>query len=319
MPKVSVLVPNYNYERFLSLRLQSIADQTYRDFEVILLDDASTDKSPEIMRQFAARYGWLLAPNTSNSGSVFKQWNKGLKLARGEYVWIAESDDYADPRFLETLVPVLENNPKCGIVYCESLKIDAGGNPMGEVRPTAFGTRSERWNHDFTASGQDEISNFFIQESTIPNASAVLFRRKFYEIAGGIDESFRLSADYKFWASILATSDLSYIATPLNFFRSHGATTRSKTRAWEHLAEMLRVMQFMAGRTSVPNEAMQDLHGRIGILFLYAFLSERPTWPKLKESWRLARGLGFRPSVRALSGMAAHIGRGIRSRIKPKS
>src|ERR1700712_406276 len=97
-PKVSVIVPNYNHMLYLKQRIDSILAQTYRDFEVILLDDASVDGSVKILEHY--RYNLKvkhIVLNTQNSGSTFAQWEKGLQLAQGDWVWIAESDDYADP------------------------------------------------------------------------------------------------------------------------------------------------------------------------------------------------------------------------------
>src|SRR5215467_1498105 len=107
MPKVSIVVPNYNHARFLPQRLNSILGQTFQDFELILLDDSSTDDSRSILSQYTADPRVRIEFNELNSKSPFKQWNKGVRLARGEYVWIAESDDYADERLLERLVPLL--------------------------------------------------------------------------------------------------------------------------------------------------------------------------------------------------------------------
>ena len=94
-PLVSVIVPNYNHARYLEQRLDSVFGQTYPNFEVIILDDSSTDNSLEIINRY--KYNPHLSQivvNKTNSGSVFKQWAKGLSLAKGEWIWIAESDDY---------------------------------------------------------------------------------------------------------------------------------------------------------------------------------------------------------------------------------
>src|SRR5246127_2931841 len=104
MPTVSVVVPNYNHARFLPERIESILRQSYQDFELILLDDCSSDDSRAILSQYADDPRVRLEFNAVNSGSTFKQWNKGVRLARGKYVWIAESDDYADERLLQRLV-----------------------------------------------------------------------------------------------------------------------------------------------------------------------------------------------------------------------
>src|SRR5580658_382186 len=101
MPTVSVIVPNYNHARFLHRRIDTILAQTFQDFELILLDDCSTDESSSILREYGSDARVRLEFNEVNSGSPFKQWNKGVRLAQGKYIWMAESDDYAAPRLLE--------------------------------------------------------------------------------------------------------------------------------------------------------------------------------------------------------------------------
>ena len=93
--------------RFLRRRIESVLCQTYQDFELILLDDCSSDESRSLLSEYAGDPRVRIEFNEVNSGSPFKQWNKGVRLARGEYVWIAESDDYADERPPEKLVAQL--------------------------------------------------------------------------------------------------------------------------------------------------------------------------------------------------------------------
>lgn len=102
-PLVSVIVPNYNHASFLVERLESIYNQTYKNIEVILLDDCSTDNSREILSYYAKKYAHktITLFNDVNSQRVFRQWNKGLNVAKGELIWIAESDDYCELDFLE--------------------------------------------------------------------------------------------------------------------------------------------------------------------------------------------------------------------------
>src|ERR1700757_580323 len=130
-PKVSVIVPNYNHARFLRQRLDSIVGQTFQDFELILLDDCSSDDSQSILSNYADDSRVRIEFNVVNSGSTFKQWNKGVRLARGKYVWIAESDDYADERLLQRLVDALETNEKVTYVYCRSWRVMEDGRRDG--------------------------------------------------------------------------------------------------------------------------------------------------------------------------------------------
>ena len=101
-----------NHARFLPKRVDSILGQTFQDFELILLDDCSTDDSRSILSKYADDPRVRIELNEVNSGSPFKQWNEGVRLAHGGYVWIAESDDYADEKLLERLVAVLDAGPK---------------------------------------------------------------------------------------------------------------------------------------------------------------------------------------------------------------
>src|SRR5512136_264482 len=107
MPRVSVIVPNFNHAPYLTWRIDTILGQTFPDLELLILDDGSTDRSRRIIEKYRGRPRVSIQVNPVNSGSVFRQWEKGLSLAAGDYVWIAESDDWAAPTFLERLVPVL--------------------------------------------------------------------------------------------------------------------------------------------------------------------------------------------------------------------
>ena len=97
MPRVTVVTPNYNHAKYLPERIDSILAQTFQDFELLILEDASTDNSREVIESYTGHQNVRAAFNKENNGSPFKQWNLGLSQAKGEYVWFAESDDYADP------------------------------------------------------------------------------------------------------------------------------------------------------------------------------------------------------------------------------
>ena len=108
MSQVSIIVPNYNHSRYLHRRLDCILNQTFTDFECILLDDASTDNSVEILEQYVNRDSrFKLFINQVNSGSTFAQWNYGVSLSKGKFIWIAESDDIADNTFLKKMTSFL--------------------------------------------------------------------------------------------------------------------------------------------------------------------------------------------------------------------
>lgn len=122
--KVSVIVPNYRHSRFLKHRLRSIFTQTRQPHEIIFLDNASPDDSVEVARRLALEspVPMTIIVNERNNGSTFRQWMKGLGLATGDLVWIAEADDACRPQLLERLVPEFYD-PEVVLAYCQSATI----------------------------------------------------------------------------------------------------------------------------------------------------------------------------------------------------
>jgi len=129
--KVSVIVPNYNYARHLKMRMDSIFGQRYPIYEVIVLDDASSDDSLQVLENLRIESGhdFKLVVNRENSGSVVRQWLKGVELARGDLVWIAEADDFADPDFLDHVASQF-GDPDVVLAYSESRQVDGSGQVL---------------------------------------------------------------------------------------------------------------------------------------------------------------------------------------------
>lgn len=225
-PRVSVVVPNYNHASYLRQRIDSILDQTWQDFELIILDDCSPDGSRDVIREYAADPRVRVAFNDSNSGCVFRQWNKGIGMASGELVWIAESDDYSDPRFLETMVNRLDANPNVGIAFCNSYRVCDGEISLPHER--WFREFADQYHSDFVANGASYVAAQMLFTNTIPNASSAVFRKSIAGEAGLADDSFLLSGDWLFWIRLLSFSDLAYVCAPLNYYRYHQATARHK-------------------------------------------------------------------------------------------
>lgn len=128
LPRISVIVPNYNYARYIEERLASICNQSIPIFELIILDDASTDDSfQRISRWLSVTHtDARIIVNRTNSGNVFVQWRQGISLASGDYIWIAEADDLSDPDFLEAVLPPLISGDAV-LSYCESQQINSDG------------------------------------------------------------------------------------------------------------------------------------------------------------------------------------------------
>ncbi|MGA7496740.1 MAG: glycosyltransferase [Isosphaeraceae bacterium] len=243
MPRVTVITPNYNHARYLPQRLESILNQTFQDFELIILDNASTDNSREVIQSYTSDPRVRAIFNAENNGSTFKQWNLGLSHANGEYIWFAESDDYADPTLLETLVDRLDRHPNVGLAFCQSWAVDENSNILYNfVDYFAGSSPSPRWRKDYINSGPDEAMNYLFWYNTIPNASAVLLRRGILERAGGVPDDLLLAGDVMTYINVLSISDIAFVSDPLNFHRQHPDTVRGRTLKQGIVARELRVV-----------------------------------------------------------------------------
>lgn len=224
-PLVSVIVPNFNHARYVRQRIDSVLAQTFSDFELILLDDCSTDNSPDILlayRNHPAVSQVLL--NTRNSGSPFLQWEKGIRLARGRYVWIAESDDATDPDFLKVSVEQLERHPEARLCITGSHVIDSDGKPL----PMEF----DQWEEDGEAviyPSREYLQTHMLKINSVYNASMAVFRRE-----GALEalcpEFLRMHycGDWLFWTEQIRKGAIIEIHRKLNFFRKHIANTTAR-------------------------------------------------------------------------------------------
>lgn len=230
-PLVSIVIPNYNYSRFLDERFRSILEQGCDDCEIIFLDDASSDDSVQVARE---RYGQHIdhfVVNETNTGSPFVQWNRGARIATGEYLWIAEADDYCAPGFLEKMLKALQASPSIGLAYCTTVPVDTEGKVLdaGFFHWYVSDLDANRWHSDYTANGREEVLHYLGRKNTITNASGVVFRREAYVNAGYAPENMRMCGDWLAYCRILEKSDVTYVAEPLNFHRQHPAKQTNKS------------------------------------------------------------------------------------------
>lgn len=230
-PLVSVIIPSYNHEKFLKERIDSVLNQTFQDFELIILDDLSPDNSREIIESYRAhpKVSQIIY-NEKNSGSTFFQWNKAvLSLAKGDFIWIAESDDVADPKFLEALVFVLKNDHNILIGYTQSSRMNENGKITGSWLDWTY-TLSEgkKFEHSFIMDGYEYVEKYLIHKNTVPNASAVLFKKSAYIASGGAKTELKTNGDWDLWIKIITQGNVYYHRDELNNFRYHSSSVIAK-------------------------------------------------------------------------------------------
>ena len=218
---VSVIIPNYNHARYLDARIQSILNQSYRDFEIIILDDCSTDNSKDVIEKYRDNeFVTHIVYNEHNSGSTFKQWENGFELAKGELVWIAESDDCCDNRFLENLVPKFDNG-KVVLAFSRSMQID-------DERELGMYPTQRKINVSFDMGGKKFIKEYLAKSNIIVNASSAILRKDAIKNISKNYYTYKGCGDWLFWIYIAEQGDVCYEAKCLNYFRQHLSNTTSK-------------------------------------------------------------------------------------------
>ncbi|MCH5327827.1 MAG: glycosyltransferase [Coprobacter sp.] len=221
--KVSVIIPNYCHSRFLRERIDSVLAQTYEDFEIIILDDCSTDNSREIIESYRPQKKIShIEYNDKNSGSTFIQWKKGFELARGEYIWIAESDDFADRRFLELCLGALEQDTRCTVAYADSLYVDAQSRIISRVR-------KKKRKLYACEQGRRFVKKRMLRTNSIYNASMALFRRDALPASDDFTR-YRYAGDWLFWAQVALSGKVVHVCRDLNYFRQHEIKVSNQAR-----------------------------------------------------------------------------------------
>lgn len=237
-PLVSVIVPNYNHAKYLDERIGSILRQTYQNIEIIILDDKSPDNSVEVIERYRSNPKVShIVLNDKNSGSTFIQWHRGMELAKGELIWIAESDDTCEPDMLEELIHGYLAHPTCTLLYVLSIFMDGDG--------TVYGKRLPERKPKFM-SGDKFIRKYLSMGNAVSNASSAIFKR---ESALNCEKSYmkyKGGGDRLFWIEIAEQGDVYKVNKQLNYFRRHKnvVTTRASLDG-TNMKEAVKTYQYL--------------------------------------------------------------------------
>lgn len=250
---VSVIIPNYNHARFLDERIQSVLNQTYKNLEVIILDDNSSDNSIEIIDKYRDNpFVSHIIINKENSGSTFKQWQKGFELAKGDIIWIAESDDSCDNTLLEKLISVYTTNHAV-LAFCKSSKYDEAGILYEYDFQNSL-------RDDFCIGGKVLIKNVLCRLNIIANASSAVFSKQAALQINPQYAEMKGLGDWLFWIELAECGTVCYLSEPLNYFRFHSTNTTNRLLMQgislierKKLYNYLVIQKYLQGRSKIHN------------------------------------------------------------------
>lgn len=196
-PKISVIIPTYNRVHFLQEAIESVFRQTFQDYEIIVIDDGSSDNTKEMISKLGHKIRYFYQDNRGRSSAR----NHGIQMARGEYIAFLDSDDVFLPEKNAIQVKALDDNPEYGIVYSHALTMDEKGNPLGMS-----------WQGNL--SGWIYPMNLFIKNCLITTPT-VMVRANVLKHIGGFDENMHMCEDLDLWRRIARLYPVLHILSPL--------------------------------------------------------------------------------------------------------
>ena len=279
--KLSVIIPNYNYANFIIERIDSILMQTYPIYELIILDDCSTDNSIEVIEEKIKTIDKSIkvqfVKNEKNSGGVFKQWKKGFDLASGDFIWIAEADDTAENNFVEELIKPFDD-PEVVLSYCESARIDGENMLIREKSDDLYDMcRTGEWEKSYIWTGREENIYHLSVTNTILNVSSVLWRKKDYTDIFEKAGEFKVAGDWYIYYNILRNGKISWNSKPLNYYRKHGSSVCTDVQAQTEFDEICRLQDEISALYELPREIKTKQQMRRDLMY--------PLLPRKKIAW----------------------------------
>jgi len=270
---VSVIVTSYNHAEYLDQRMESLLNQTFERIEIIVIDDCSTDGSINVLEKYKKYPHIQIVALKENSGYA-NACNTGVSLCNGDYIMFAECDDYDEPEHIEKLVKYLDGVDNIGVAFCRSKMVDSRGIIYG----TDFQYREKSFKAQCTQNtllAKKVIQNYFLISCVIPNMSAALIRKKYFNRISGLSPLFRACADWDFWCRIAEHCDFFYIRSPLNYFRTHPTTVRSTFGIALPMSEIFSLLY--NAFSNLQLSFSERLRFRINVGFLWAnYLTSNP-------------------------------------------
>ncbi len=210
MPKVSVVISAYNSAKYIRATVESVLAQTFKDYELIVVDDGSTDETGQILHEYEGRLSYIYQENKKYSGAR----NTGIRAASGEYIAFLDSDDLWRPEKLEHQVAVMDRHPHVTLAYCQAVYIDPQGNP------TQFQGQGVKGASGSAPLIFDPLPELFF--GTMVTTSTAMVRRSTLQEVGPFDDAHIHGEDWELWVRLASKGPFAYLPEPLAQYRIYG-------------------------------------------------------------------------------------------------
>ena len=276
-PLVSVIVPNYNHARYLDQRMGSILAQGYGNMEILLLDDASSDDSRAVIARYCEQFPGKIRAilNERNSGNVFRQWQRGVEAARGDLIWICESDDFCEPDFLEQLVPSFADD-SVNMAFGRIQLCDAKGRfqPwLDEYRESAEGGI---WGKPITRPAAAWFRGGLGVSNVIANVGGCVFRRQ--SLPDGVwaqAQRYRVVGDWFLYLHLAGGGQISFVPDAVAYFRQHESNTSvSSAKRTSLYVEHEWVMRAMRAAWGTPEAQVRRFGEKLAYQYAHFGMPE---------------------------------------------
>ncbi|ASB48308.1 glycosyltransferase family 2 protein [Alkalitalea saponilacus] len=285
VPTVSVIITTYNRPRYFKEALDSVFNQTYNDFEVIVVDDGTPGDENE---QICDAYPEVKYHKISNSGSPIVPRNTGISLAKGKYIAFLDDDDIWLPEKLEVQVEILDNNLDFGLVHGYCSVIDSNRNVTGEI--------AGRLNDPLRKHGyvfDHMVGNFTVMMST------ALIRREVIEKTGGFDDSIPAAGeDMEFYTRLAFYTQFWFLDQPLILYRVHDAGISVNNYNYNHLPVVLyRTVKNLKQKEGLENKRFRPIVRRLLLQQVAMANSNRTFRTAFMNSFKISPLFWLKPIV----------------------
>jgi glycosyltransferase involved in cell wall biosynthesis len=261
-PLVSVIVPNYNHASYLGMTLDAILAQTCEDFELLVVDDASSDDSPEVIEEYQKRDSRIIPVLFRTNSGVSYCRNRAIEKSRGEYIAFCDADDIWNKDKLKAQIDRLETLREYDVAFSDAMIIDEHGKKTGQTFSAKYG------------KPKDIEGNLFWQlcETNFINNSSVILRKRCVDTVGLLDERLRYLQDWLYWICLARHFRFLSLDSILVEYRVHPRSSNRDTtgysREWTLMGKTV-IDRFF----DLPPRVKADLYYRLGNE--HAFLSEK--------------------------------------------